>query len=117
MRKLLLPIQGDFIAPRFDLATEIIVVRFEDGKVVGEPRNFIMDSPSDEELCQMIVELNITDVVCGGIEEMHYNFLIWKKVNVIDSIVADWHTALDMAIVDGLQPRTLLKPQDHNLSL
>ncbi|PIE66536.1 MAG: hypothetical protein CSA26_00465 [Desulfobacterales bacterium] len=117
MRKLLLPIQGDFVAPRFDLATEIIVVRFEDGMMAGEPRNFIMDSPSDEELCQMVVELNITDVVCGGIEELHYNFLIWKKVNVIDGIIADWQTALDMAIVDGLQPRTLLKPQDGNLSL
>ncbi|PIE65109.1 MAG: hypothetical protein CSA26_04505 [Desulfobacterales bacterium] len=117
MRKLLLPIQGDFIAPRFDLATEIVVVRFEEGKVAGEPRNFIMDSPSDEELCQMIVELNITDVVCGGIEELHYNFLIWKKVNVIDGIIADWHTALDKAVVDGLQPETLLKPQKQHLNL
>ncbi len=117
MRKLLLPIQGDFIAPRFDLTTEIIVARFEQGKVVGDLKDFIMDSPSDEELCHMIIELNITDMVCGGIEEPHYNFLIWKKVKVIDGVIADWHTALDMAIKDGLEPGSLLNTQKSDLRL
>lgn len=117
MRKLMLPIQGDFIAQRFDLATEIIIVRFEDGRVVDEPRTIIMERPSDEELCQMVVESNITDVVCGGIEELHYNFLIWKKVKVIDGIIADWRTALGRAINDDLPPRTILQPEDSHLSL
>ncbi len=117
MRKLLLPIQGDFIAPRFDLATEIIVVHFENGKVVDEPRNYIMDSPSDEELCQMIVKLNITDVVCGGIEEIHYNFLVWKKIKVIDGIISNWNTALDQAIVDNLKSRSIIIPRKNSLKL
>lgn len=117
MRKLMLPVQGDYVAPRFDLATEIIIVRFENGETIGAPRTIIMEKPSDEELCQMAVESNITDVVCGGIEELHYNFLVWKKVKIIDGIIAEWHTALTHAITDRLQPRTILQPEHYQLSL
>ena len=69
------------MAPRFDLATEIFIAQHENGMLLGEPRTIIMESPSDEVLCQMVVEEHITDMVCGGIEELHYNFLVWKKVN------------------------------------
>ncbi len=31
MQKMMVLIQGDFVAPRFDLATEILIVRFENG--------------------------------------------------------------------------------------
>jgi len=117
MRKLMMPVQGDFIAQRFDLATEIIIIRFEHGMTMGEPKTIIMEKPSDEELCQMVVETNITDIVCGGIEELHYNFLIWKKVKVIDGIIGDWRTALDLAINDQLNARTIIPINDNHLSL
>jgi len=117
MRKLMLPLQGDFVAQRFDLATEIIIVRFEHGQTVGETRTIIMERPSEEELCQMVVESNITDVVCGGIEELHYNFLVWKKVKIIDGVIGNWRAALQLAIKDQLQPRTILKLDDSHQSL
>lgn len=117
IRKLMLPIQGDFVAQRFDLATEIIIVHFEDGEILGEPRTIIMEKPSDEELCHMVVESNITDVVCGGIEELHYNFLVWKNVVVIDDIIGNYNEALDLAIRGQLHPRTILQHEDSYLSL
>jgi predicted Fe-Mo cluster-binding NifX family protein len=118
MRKLLMPIQGDYVAQRFDLATEIIIVRFHDGKIIDKPKTIIMERPSDEELCQMIVESNITDVVCGGIEELHYNFLVWKKINVIDSVIGDWQTAMHKAINGTLHQRAILPlPRREVLSL
>lgn len=117
MRKLMLPVQGDFVAQRFDLATEIIIVHFEDGETVGEIKTIIMEKPSDEELCQMVVESNITDVVCGGIEELHYNFLVWKKVKIVDAIIADWRSALEKAVKDELNPRSILPLDEMHLSL
>lgn len=105
---MLIPIQGDFVAPRFDLATEIVVVSFENGKVVGEPKTIIMERPSDEGLCQMIVEEDITDVVCGGIEELHHNFLTWKKVTIVDGIIAPWQTALYKRIDGSLKQGDVL---------
>lgn len=104
----MIPIQGDFVAPRFDLATEILIARYEEGALVGEPRTIIMERPSDEGLCQMIVEEHITVMVCGGIEEMHYNFLVWKKVNVIDGVIGDWQTALEKVIADTLTQGAVL---------
>ena len=95
MRKLLMPIQGDFIAPRFDLATEILIFRIDNDNEIGEPRTIIMERPSEDGLCQMVVEENITDVVCGGIEEVHYNFLVWKKTKVLDGVIGDWRTVLE----------------------
>ena len=109
MEKLLIPVQGDFVAQRFDLATEIIIAEFDkSGQIAGEPKTIIMERPSDDELCQMIVDLNITDVICGGIEEQHYNFLIWKKVTVYDSIIANWETAMNMAVSGTLEAGAIL---------
>ncbi|CAG0908992.1 unnamed protein product, partial [Cyprideis torosa] len=93
----------------FDLATEILIVRIEEGKVAEEPRTIIMDRPSDEGLCQKIVAENITDVVCGGIEELHYNFLIWKKVSVIDAVIGGWKVALEGALAGTLQQGAIIR--------
>lgn len=108
MKKLLIPLQGDYIAPRFDLATEILIVRIEDGTIIGEPRTIIMERPSDEGLCQMIVEENITDLVCGGIEELHFNFLEWKKVAIRDAIIGGWQDALQLFLAGTLQSGDIL---------
>jgi len=102
MRKLLIPVQGDYVAPRFDLATEVLIVRFENHEMAGETKTIIMERASEENLCQMAVEENITDLICGGIEELHYNFLIWKKVTVLDGVIGDWHTAIDKMIAGKL---------------
>jgi predicted Fe-Mo cluster-binding NifX family protein len=112
-----MPIQGDFIAPRFDLATEILIVRFEKGKQDGAPRTIIMERPSDEALCQMVVEENITDLVCGGIDEVHYNFLIWKKVNVVDGVIGGWSQALEKAVRAELKQGQILSSGKDNLTL
>jgi len=118
MRKLLIPIQGDFVAPRFDLATEVLIVRFESGKLIGEPKIIIMERASEETLCQMAVEENITDVICGGIEEVHYNFLVWKKVVTLDAVIGSWRTALDKVVAGTLlQGDILIDKSDETLRL
>lgn len=118
MSKLLMPIQGDFIAPRFDLATEVIIARFANGELKGKPRSIIRERPSDEGLCQMAVEEHITGLVCGGIEELHYNFLVWKQITVIDGVISDWNTAMEKAIHGTLkQGDILVHPEAEGLTL
>lgn len=113
MRKLLMPIQGDFVAPRFDLATEILIASFAQGELTTEPRTIIMERPSDEGLCQMVVEDNVSDVICGGIEELHYNFLVWKKVNVLDGIIGGWQSALEKLLAGTLRQGEII-PHNEN---
>ncbi len=115
--KLLIPVQGDFVAPRFDLATEILIVRFENDAIIGEPRTIIMERPSEEELCQIVVKENITDIVCGGIEDLHYNFLAWKKVNVRDAVIGDWKTAIDKALAGTLKQGEIIADTGKEFSL
>lgn len=118
VRKLLIPIQGDFVAPRFDLATEILIVRFEKQTVVGTPRTIIMERPSEEELCQLAVKENITDLVCGGIEELHYNFLAWKKVKIFDAVIGDWKSVIEKILSGTLsQGEILVHRRKKQLSL
>ena len=118
MKKLMVLIQGDFVAPRFDLAREIYIVRFENGKIIGEPKMIILERSSDEALCQMAVEENITDMICGGIEEVHFNFLAWKKVIVLDAVIGSWRTAVEKAVSGTLvQGEILISQHDEALTL
>lgn len=117
MRKLLVPIQGDYVAPRFDLATEILILRFEKGEKDGDPRTIIMERPSDEALCQMVVEEHVTDLICGGIDEVHYNFLVWKKVNVMDAVIGSWRQAAEKALNGELKQGEILSDESNNLML
>jgi len=117
MRKLLIPIQGDYVAPRFDLATEILILRFEKGEKDGEPRTIIMERPSDEAICQMVVEEHVTDLICGGIDEVHYNFLVWKKVNVLDAVIGSWRQAAEKALNGKLKQGEILVVESDNLML
>ena len=108
MRTLLIVLQGDFVAQRFDLATELLVAEIDQGKLHGSQKTIIMERPGEEELCQMIIRSGINEVICGGIEETPYNFLIWKKVKVIDAVIGSWQAALERAAAGDLQPRDIL---------
>jgi predicted Fe-Mo cluster-binding NifX family protein len=117
VRKLLVPIQGDYVAPRFDLATEILILRFEKGTKDGDPRTIILERPSDEALCQMVVEEHVTDLICGGIDEVHYNFLVWKKVNVMDAVIGSWRQAVEKVLNGELKQGEILSDKSDNLRL
>ena len=94
------------------------MVQFDKGNVIGEPKMIIMERSSDEVLCQMAVEENITNIICGGIEEVHYNFLVWKKVAVLDAVIGSWRTAVEKAVAGTLlQGDILLSNKDESLTL
>jgi predicted Fe-Mo cluster-binding NifX family protein len=107
-RKMLIVLQGDFVAQRFDLATELLIAEIDRGKLLGSPKTIIMERPGEEELCQMIIRSEISEVICGGIEETPYNFLVWKKVQIIDAVIGSWQAALDKAVAGDLLPREIL---------
>ncbi|MCK5231186.1 MAG: hypothetical protein KAR13_13015 [Desulfobulbaceae bacterium] len=95
--RILLVLQGDWIAPRFDLATEVLLAIIHKGKVEGKPREILLSRLSGEELCGLIVKKDVTHVICGGIEEGHYQYLTWKGVDVIDQVIGKARYALRLA--------------------
>ncbi len=109
--KLLITIWRDQVAPRFDLTSEVLVAALDpDGKVVHS-KTVVLPTVSAEDLCHMILTEGITTVICGGIEEEYYQYLAWKKVKVIDSVIAPYELALEFAKGGRLEPGAILTGQ------
>lgn len=111
--KILATIQGDDIAPRFDLTTEVLVARVVRGKISGEPRTILMPGPGSDELCGLIIKEEINLVLCGGIEESHFQYLTWKKIKVIDRIIGPVSLAIARAAEGKLQTGAVLRPPEE----
>jgi hypothetical protein len=105
----LVPLLGEMVAPRFDLATEVLVARANKGRLAGEPRILLLPGPSADELCSLVLEERITTVVCGGIEDAHYQYLSWKKVRVVDRVIGSWEAVLRLLLADELRPGTIAR--------
>lgn len=109
MQKILLTLADDMIAPRFDLATEVLIVALEDNQVAGPPRSMLLPGPSADDLCGLILKEDIALVVCGGIEEEHYQFLSWKKVKVIDRVIGESKEIVKRVLAQELQSGDIVK--------
>ena len=115
--KILITAQGDFVAPRFDLTSEVVIATAENGTLAGKPRTIIMDRSSAEELSNMIMEEDVSMVICGGIEDRQYQFLTWKKIRVIDFVIGDHESALNRVLAGDLQAGDMLPLTRGDLSL
>ncbi|MEW6501344.1 MAG: dinitrogenase iron-molybdenum cofactor biosynthesis protein [Thermodesulfobacteriota bacterium] len=108
--KVLIPILGEQVAPRFDLAVEVAIAEAgAAGAVTGEPRIVLMPAASADELCALILKEGGGLVLCGAIEEGHFQYLSWKKIRVIDRVVGPWRLALERVVAGRLQPGEILR--------
>ena len=109
IQDILIPLLGERVAPRFDLATEVLIARVEGGKLSGEPRVVILTGPSADELCSLILKENIHQVLCGGIEDSHFQYLSWKKVRVVDRLIGNWQDVLRLQLAGSLQAGMIVR--------
>jgi predicted Fe-Mo cluster-binding NifX family protein len=86
-QKVLIPLYADQVAPRFDLATEVSIVSIPDDGRPTEKKTVVLPRASAEQLCHLILTEKIGTVVCGGIEDEYYQYLKWKNVDVLDSVI------------------------------
>jgi predicted Fe-Mo cluster-binding NifX family protein len=106
--KILVTIQKDEVAPRFDQSSEILITETEAGKITGEPRIILLPGTSGEDICGIAIKENISLVICGGIEETHYQYLKWKKIKVVDGVIGPYEQALNFARAQNLKPGVIL---------
>lgn len=111
--KILITLLGSDVAPRFDLTTEVLLVNAEAGKVVGKPKTILLPRASAEELCSLLLKEDVNCLICGGIEESHYEYVLWKKVRVIDKVIGPYARALELALANQLESGAILL-QDGN---
>jgi predicted Fe-Mo cluster-binding NifX family protein len=93
-QKILIPLYADQVAPRFDLATEVSIVSMADDGRPTEKKTVVLPRASAEQLCHLILLEKISTVVCGGIEDEYYQYLKWKNVTVLDSVIGSYNKVI-----------------------
>jgi predicted Fe-Mo cluster-binding NifX family protein len=113
IRKILITIWHDDVAPRFDLASEVLVAAVNEGGKIEDKKTLVLPSISAEDLCQLILSEGIDIVICGGIEKELFQYLNWKKVQVFDSVIGPFEKALELARMDKLEQGAILFEKGH----
>ena len=109
--KVLIAIEEEDVAPRFDLTAEVLLAQVADYNLLDAPKTMVLPQASAEDLCHLILAESVQVVICGGIEEEFYDYLTWKKVVVIDSVMGPWKKALDRFQAGLLEESTVLFDQ------
>ena len=107
-RKILITIWREDVAPRFDLSSEALIVELNDDGSPARRKTLVLPTVSAEELCQLILTEGVDLVVCGGIEQEYYDFLNWKNISVVDSVIGPYELALELSIAGRLGEGTNL---------
>lgn len=107
-KKILITVWNDDITPRFDLTSEVVVATIGDDGSIKDNKNIVLAHESAEELCQLILDSEIETVICGGIEEKFYEYLVWKKIEVFDSVMGPWESALENYGLGNLKAGSIL---------
>ena len=110
MQKLLITIYRDYVAPRFDMSSEVLVISYDNG-VELDRKNLVLPAASADELSQLIISEGVSTVICGGIENEYYQYLNWKKVIVIDSVIGRYEDALSLALKNKLTEGKIIPEQ------
>lgn len=92
--KILIPLDGNNVAFRFDLATEVVIAMLKDDGTVEQERTVVLPRASADDLCHIVLTEGIKVVVCGGIEDEYYQYLTWKRVLVLDSVIGPYKKVL-----------------------
>jgi predicted Fe-Mo cluster-binding NifX family protein len=98
MEKILIPLLDNDVAPRFDLATDVLVVtipRASSRRESLEEKVVVLDHASAESICRLAISENVNTVICAGIEGKYYDFLQWKGATVIDDVCGPVDAVLD----------------------
>jgi predicted Fe-Mo cluster-binding NifX family protein len=73
------------VSPRFDLCAEALILDLDGGQTLRR-KELVLAHPSADELCDLILKMDVETVVCGAIEEEYYHYLRWKRIEVLDSV-------------------------------
>ena len=107
-KKILIALHDNDVAPRFDLATEVLIVTGIENTGSEDKRIVVLPRASADQLCHLVITEGVQTVICGGIEDDYYHYLTWKRIEVIDSVIGSSEAALKCFIEGTLKPGEIL---------
>lgn len=108
IHKIIIPLHEASVAPRFDLATEVQIVSWDPEAGIRGKKTVVMPRASAEQLCHLILTESAQTVICSGIEDDYYQYLAWKKVTMIDSVIGSSDAALERFVNGTLSAGDIL---------
>ncbi|WP_461210577.1 dinitrogenase iron-molybdenum cofactor biosynthesis protein [Desulfocurvus sp. DL9XJH121] len=111
MTKILITLDLDHVAARFDLTAEAWLGRLESG-AEADGKTLVLSSASADELCKLVLTEKVSLVVCGAIEGKYYDYLQWKGVEVYDSVIGGLDSVLAALDSRTLEPGAVLDCPD-----
>lgn len=105
MEKILIPLLDNDLAPRFDLAPDVLIVSLtRETSAMGklEEKVVVLENASPEAMCRLALSENVQTVICAGIEKEYYDFLEWKGIRVLDDICGPVDTILESYLMGNL---------------
>ncbi|MEJ5299389.1 MAG: NifB/NifX family molybdenum-iron cluster-binding protein [Thermodesulforhabdaceae bacterium] len=106
--KILVTLSGQEIAPRFDLTTEVLIAICSKQGEIEDAKVIVLPQASADDLCHFIVKEKVDVVICGAIEEEYFQYLVWKKIKVFDSVIGMATEAIQHFAKGTLTPGKLL---------
>ncbi|WP_027721862.1 NifB/NifX family molybdenum-iron cluster-binding protein [Maridesulfovibrio zosterae] len=103
--KILIPLFNDDVAPRFDMATDVTLIKISsDGEI--NDRIIVLPQASADDLCALATSNHIDAVICGGIDDEHYQYLVWKGITVFDDVIGPVQQILEVYKIGKLASGT-----------
>jgi predicted Fe-Mo cluster-binding NifX family protein len=105
MDKILIPLLDNDIAPRFDMATDVLIVSVTRGTEATdkvEKKVIVLDHASPETMCRLAINENIQTIICAGIEDEYHNYLQWKGAKILDDICGPVDDVLESYLAETL---------------
>ncbi|MCF8107216.1 MAG: dinitrogenase iron-molybdenum cofactor biosynthesis protein [Desulfohalobiaceae bacterium] len=103
MQTILITIQGNHVAPRFDLTPEVWLGNYDPQTFEPQGRILVLPQPSADKVCQMVIDEGVSIVICGGIEAQYHEYLRWKRIRVYDSVLGKYADAVQALAAGRLQ--------------
>lgn len=103
-RKILIPLYGNEVAPRFDLTAEALIITMDESGARFEEKLVVLPQVSAEKLCHLILTEGVDTVICGGIDEEYHQYLIWKRIKILDSVIGPWEAVIARLGENSLKP-------------
>jgi hypothetical protein len=109
IHKITIPLYFEEVAPRFDLATEVLIVLVSKEKRVEEKKTLVLPRSSADDLCHILISENSSTLICGAIEDEYYEFLKWKKIEIFDSVAGNWSVVFQHWLNNALSSGDILE--------
>ena len=95
IHKTAIPVLGEETVPRFDLATEVIILLTSEKTMLQDKKTIVLPRSSADELCHILLSENVNTLICGAIEDEYYEFIKWKEIEVFDAVSGAWTHAFE----------------------